>query len=120
MLIDNIFIYVMGFGILINLNFSKNVSLYIISFIFFIYNIISPFFMKGFHVGKYLFGIKIVADNYNNPSFYKCIIREISKLIYVIPILGIILLFVSKYIMQKREDGKSLHDLIARTKVISI
>ena len=45
---------------------------------------------------------------------------SIGSLIYTIPFIGIILVLVSNYIMSKREDGKALHDIIARTKVINV
>ena len=65
-------------------------------------------------------GMKIVTDNYNNPSLVHIIVRELCKVIYTIPFIGIILVLVSNYIMSKREDGKALHDIIARTKVINV
>ncbi len=39
---------------------------------------------------------------------------------YAIPVIGIIFILVSQFLMGKREDGKMLHDLIAGTKVIRI
>ena len=82
--------------------------------------LIVPVIFKGYHFGKYMMGMKIVTDNYNNPSLVHIIVRELCKVIYTIPFIGIILVLVSNYIMSKREDGKALHDIIARTKVINV
>ena len=64
--------------------------------------------------------MKIVTDTYEDPSFVKLLIREISKMIYVIPFIGIGFILVSQFLMNKREDGKTLHDIIAKTRVIRV
>ena len=46
-----------------------------------------------------MMGMKIVTDNYNNPSFVHIIVRELCKVIYTIPFIGIILVLVSNYVM---------------------
>ena len=48
------------------------------------------------------------------------IVRELSKIMYTLPIIGIILILISQFLMTRREDGKTLHDLIAGTRVIRI
>ncbi|MGL5313727.1 MAG: RDD family protein, partial [Peptostreptococcaceae bacterium] len=90
------------------------------SLIFSLYIVLAPVVFKGYHFGKYMMGMKIVKNNYDNPSFINIIIRELSKMIYTIPFIGIILVLISNYMMNAREDGKAIHDIIARTKVINV
>lgn len=85
-----------------------------------LYAVLAPTFCKGYQMGKYILGMKIVTDTYDNPSFVTCLIRELSKMMYAIPLIGIVLILVSQFLMNKREDGKTLHDLIAHTQVIRI
>lgn len=120
LLIDNIGIYALTVGILINIGKDSTFALSIGSLIFTSYSIMAPVIFKGYHFGKYMMGMKIVTDSYNNPSIVHIIIRELCKVIYTVPFIGIILVLVSNYIMSRREDGKSLHDIISRTKVINV
>lgn len=119
LLIDNIGIYALGLGILIQVGLPKEKALVFISFIFLAYAILMPTFCKGYQLGKYMLGMKIVTDTYEDPNFIRLVIREISKMIYVIPFIGIGFMLVSQFLMNKREDGKTLHDMIAGTKVIN-
>lgn len=120
LLIDNLGIYALLIGIIISITKNTGNALAIGSFIFTTYIIIAPVIFKGYHFGKYMMGMKIVKDDYNNPTIINIIIREFSKLIYVIPVIGVILAVISNYMMNIREDGKSIHDIIAKTKVINI
>lgn len=119
-LFDNIALYAVGLGALIQLGVPSEKALIIISIIFALYSVLAPTFCQGYQLGKYLLGMKIVTDTYNQPSFLQFIVRELSKMMYAIPIIGIILILISQFLMGRREDGKALHDLIARTKVIGI
>lgn len=120
LLIDNIGIYALVVGIFINIGKDSAFALGIGSLIFTLYSILVPVIFKGYHFGKYMLGMKIVRDNYDNPSIVNIIVRELCKMIYTIPLIGIILALVSNYIMSSREDGKAIHDIIARTKVINV
>ena len=120
LLIDNIGIYALLVGIFINLGKSSQTALSIGSIIFTLYLILVPTIFKGYHFGKYMMGMKIVTDNYNNPTILHIMIRELCKIIYTIPLVGVVLALVSNYIRLKREDGKAIHDIIAKTKVINI
>lgn len=120
LLIDNLGIYALIVGIFINIGKNSYMSLRLGSLIFTTYIILFPTFFRGYHFGKYMMGIKIVKNNYENPSIVNIIVREVSKMIYVIPILGVILAIISNYMMNIREDGKSIHDIVARTKVIRV
>ncbi len=119
-IVDNIVLYAAGLGALIQLGIPRDMALVIISIMFVLYSILTPTFCKGYQLGKYLLGMKIVTDTYNQPSFFKLAIRELIKVMYAIPVIGIIFILVSQFLMGKREDGKMLHDLIAGTKVIRI
>lgn len=120
LLIDNIGIYALLVGIFINLGKSSQTALSMGSIIFTLYLILVPTIFKGYHFGKYMMGMKIVTDNYNNPTILHIITRELCKIIYTIPLVGVVLALVSNYIRLKREDGKAIHDIIAKTKVINI
>lgn len=120
LLIDNIGIYALLVGIFINLGKSSQTALSLGNLIFTLYLILVPVVFKGYHFGKYMMGMKIVTDNYNNPTILHIMIRELCKIIYTIPLVGVVLALVSNYIRLKREDGKAIHDIIAKTKVINI
>lgn len=120
LLIDNIGIYALLVGIFINLGKSSQTALSLGNLIFTLYLIVVPTIFKGYHFGKYMMGMKIVTDNYNNPTILHIMTRELCKIIYTIPLVGVVLALVSNYIRLKREDGKAIHDIIAKTKVINI
>ena len=101
LLIDNVCIYALIVGIFINIGKDSTFALSIGSLIFTIYLILVPVIFKGYHFGKYMMGMKIVTDNYNNPSLVHIIVRELCKVIYTIPFIGIILVLVSNYVMGK-------------------
>lgn len=120
LLIDNIVILALGIGILLQLGIAQEVAITITSLIYMVYTILVPTLCQGYQLGKYLLGMKIVTDTYDNPGFSKMVVRELSKVIYAIPIAGVIFIIVSQYLMNTREDGKTIHDLIAHTRVIRI
>ena len=120
LIIDNIGIYALIVGIFINIGKETEIALGIGSLIFTMYTILAPILFKGYHFGKYMMGMKIVKDNYEDPSIFNMIVRELSKIIYTIPIIGVVLAIVSNYMMNIREDGKAIHDIIAKTKVINV
>lgn len=120
LIIDNMIIYALLVGIFINIGKSTEASLSIGSLIFTVYIILAPILFKGYHFGKYMMGMKIVKDDYDNPSILNIFVREMCKMIYIIPIVGVILAVVSNYMVNVREDGKTIHDIIAKTKVINI
>lgn len=120
LIVDNVLIYGLIVGILINLGKDNRSALSMGSLFFTIYIILSPVIFKGYHFGKYMMNIKIVKDNYNDPSFLNILVRELCKMMYVIPILGVILAIVSNYMINAREDGKAIHDIISKTKVIRV
>ena len=120
LLIDNIGIYALLVGIFINLGKSSQTALSLGNLIFTLYLILVPTIIIGYHFGKYMMGMKIVTDNYNNPTILHIMTRELIKIIYTIPLVGVVLALVSNYIRLKREDGKAIHHIIARTKVINV
>lgn len=119
-LFDNIAIYALGLGVLIQLGVQTNKALFMMSFIFVLYSILTPIFCRGYQLGKYLLGMKITTQDYKQPNVWRFIVRELSKIMYTIPLIGIGFLLVSQFLMARREDGKALHDLIAGTRVIRV
>ena len=119
-LFDNIAIYALGLGCLIQIGIPTEKSIWAMSVVFLLYSILTPVLCRGYQLGKYLLGMKIVTDNYSQPSAFKLCIRELGKVIYAVPIIGIGFLLTSQFLMTRREDGKTLHDLIAGTRVIRV
>lgn len=120
LLIDNLAIYALGLGMFIRLQFKVETALILMSVLFIAYTILVPTLWQGYQLGKYMLGMKIVTESYAQPSFMQMLLREMSKMLYVIPFVGIGFILVSQFLMNRREDGKALHDLIAKTKVIYV
>ncbi|MGL5312925.1 MAG: RDD family protein, partial [Peptostreptococcaceae bacterium] len=74
LLIDNIGIYALIVGIFINIGKDSLIALKLGSLIFSLYIVLAPVVFKGYHFGKYMMGMKIVKNNYDNPSFINIII----------------------------------------------
>lgn len=100
-LFDNVAIYALGLGALIQLGAETNKAFFVMSLIFVLYSILTPIFCKGYQLGKYLLGMKITTDDYKQPSVWRFIVRELSKVMYTIPLIGIGFLLVSQFLMAR-------------------
>lgn len=106
------------------------------------YYIVFATLNKGKTIGKLLFRIKVVDNNDNPPKIGNMIIRglciyNILSLIYciisvnifnetlfrkgymIISYLESIIIIVSFFMITYKKDGKGIHDLVARTKVVN-
>ena len=107
-----------------------------------IYFVVVAYYMEGQTLGKRIMKLKVVSTDDNNLSMNKLLVRSLivdSILMNIISILTILLMTKSMYLQTYdtittifgaiyivtfamilfREDGRGLHDIIAKTKVIS-
>ena len=82
-----------------------------------LYFVLVPVLWFGHTLGKWALGIRIVRDDGSEVNFMTMVIRELLVgLLYAVTLgIGVI---VSAFMIGLREDKKSIHDLIAKTKVI--
>lgn len=108
-----------------------------------IYFVVVAYYMEGQTLGKKIMKLKVVSTNDNKITMNKLLIRSLivdSILMNIISIVTILLMTKSLYLQTYdiittifgaiyivtfsmilfREDGRGLHDIIAKTKVISI
>jgi uncharacterized RDD family membrane protein YckC len=76
-------------------------------------------YMNGATLGKRFGKIKVVTIEDTTPTLVEYGMRELVKTIYFFPIVGWALAIVS-IIMLFFKDGRTIHDRIAKTKVIYI
>lgn len=114
-IIDNTCVVIIPIGALINSGMDKYNAIKLAGLIYIIYSISIPVLTKGFTIGKYLMGIRITKDDYTYTSPIQIFLREFAKLAYSIPLVGIVLVLISSYLINKRADGKALHDIVAKT-----
>lgn len=107
-----------------------------------IYFVVVAYYMEGQTLGKKIMKLKVVSTDDNKLSMNKLLVRSLivdSILMNIISILTILLMTKSMYLQTYdtittifgaiyivifsmilfREDGRGLHDIIAKTKVIS-
>lgn len=114
-IIDLFLIYIPCYGILTKLAIYNQFASTLSLLLFFVYNVVSLNVFNFQTVGKHFSKTQVISqDGYKiNLSIY---IREIAKLGYLLPgIVGIgcLILSLVAYLI----TGKSLHDLLAQTKV---
>ncbi len=123
-----------------NLNYNGRYSSLITIIVSFLYFVVFQYYTKGYTGGKSLLNIKVESEE-KELKFSQLLLRSfivnslltsglsliaisfLSKESYVsvelfIEILDMGLLFLSFGMMLYRQDGKGLHDLIAKTKVV--
>lgn len=105
--------------IVIFMQVNLELKITIITFVFFEFNIFPSHIKKGSSLGKFTSGIKVVNEDYTEVSLIKMYGREIF--IFGVGILTAGLYFVlAFYLLGKRKDKRSIHDLIFKTKVIYV
>jgi uncharacterized RDD family membrane protein YckC len=87
-----------------------------VSFLLFLYALITPVLWKGYIVGKRVVGIRIVKKDGRNVNIGNMLMRTVvSGIVYVVTLgIGII---VSAFMVGLREDKRAIHDFIAGTYV---
>lgn len=88
-----------------------------VNFLSFLYALLLPVFWRGYVIGKKLMGVRIVQKNGKDVTIINMLLRLIvGGLVYALTLgIGAV---VSAFMVGMREDKRSIHDLIAGTKVI--
>lgn len=125
-----------------NLNYNGRYTSLITLIVSFLYFVVFQYYTKGYTGGKKLLNIKVESEE-KELKFYQLLLRSLivnslftttlslvaisflSKASYTnvelfIEILDMGLLFLSFGMMLYRQDGRGLHDLIAKTKVVYV
>lgn len=125
-----------------NLNYNGRYSSLITLVISFLYFVVFQYYTKGYTAGKKLLNIKVESED-KELNFYQLLLRSLivnslftttlslvaisflSKASYTnvelfVEILDMGLLFLSFGMILYRKDGRGLHDLIAKTKVVYV
>lgn len=103
-----------------NLGFNINISYLYCGILYIIFLVLAPIITKGYTVGKYLFNLKIYSKKGTTVSPMQILYREITKLMYTIPLLGLILAFFSLYLINTTPNNQGIHDIFADTKVVKL
>lgn len=114
-MIDVIVVYI-PFQLVVGILFgSYNASsIWLVHFLFILYNVLAILYFSGKTLGKYFARLKVVVFSSTAMEVGQ---REIAKLLYLLPLgIGMIFMFVSVVIYWK--DGRFLHDAIGRSEVI--
>ena len=72
----------------------------------------------GLTLGKYFAKLKVVDASGTKPTLMYVGLRELTKSMYFIPWIGWFLGVASGIMMLVRQDGRTLHDFIGKTRVI--
>ncbi len=92
-------------------------KLLIVLFVWYLINIFPSFIKKGMTFGKYNSRIKIVNEDNSEVTIKTIHLRAFTILIFGVLSLGLYFL-VAFYLLDKRQDKRSIHDLIFKTKVV--
>lgn len=78
-------------------------------------------YKKGATIGKDAYGLKVVKyKTSENVSLGQAIIREIFKVLYLIPLLGSLLYFIVGLIIIFSKEKRSIPDFLAKTQVLRV
>ncbi len=91
----------------------------IILFVWYLTNVFPSFIKKGMTFGKYNSRIKIVNEDNSEVTIKTIHLRAFTILVFGVLSLGLYFL-VAFYLLDKRQDKRSIHDLIFKTKVVCL
>lgn len=97
-------------------DFSYRASELYAQFVFLIYNVLLIDWLKGQTLGKKIGRLHVTFEEGEKTPLIKKGIREVSKLLYFLPIIGLFFCVVSLVIYLIK--GKFLHDVTGTSKVI--
>jgi uncharacterized RDD family membrane protein YckC len=96
---------------------SENQAGLLFQLLFAVYGTLFMEYMNGATIGKRFGKTKVVTVEDTKPTLVEYGMRELVKTLYFIPIIGWILAIISG-IMLFVKDGRTIHDIISKTKVI--
>ncbi|WP_032123456.1 RDD family protein [Clostridium amazonitimonense] len=114
---DMLIIIILPLGIFIYMGIDTKIAFGYSAGLYLAYSFLVPIITNGYTLGKYLLGLRIFSEERNSLNPLQILHREISKLMYTVPLLGLLLIIFSFYIINKSSKGQGLHDLFAKTKV---
>ncbi|MBU3210336.1 RDD family protein [Clostridium algidicarnis] len=120
LIIDLLISIAMPLVIFKNIGFNINISYLYCGVLYITFLILLPIITKGYTVGKYLFNLKICSKDSTSVSPIQILYREVSKVMYTIPLLGLILVLFSFYLINTTPNNQGIHDIFANTNVIKI
>ncbi|MBU3193314.1 RDD family protein [Clostridium algidicarnis] len=120
LIIDLLISIAMPLVIFKNPGLNINISYLYCGVLYIIFLVLLPIITKGYTIGKYLFNLKICSKDETSVSPIQILYREVAKLMYTIPLLGLILIFFSFYLINTTPNNQGIHDIFANTKVIKI
>jgi len=85
--------------------------------VWYMMNILPSFFKKGITLGKLNSGTIVVDELYNEVTLKVMHLRELFKLVLGFITLGLYFLY-ALYLLTKRNDKRSIHDLVFKTRVV--
>lgn len=103
-----------------SIGFSINISYLYCGVLYITLLVLLPIITKGYTIGKYLFNLKIYSKDSTSVSPIQILYREVAKLMYTIPLLGLILVLFSFYLINTTPNNQGIHDTFANTKVIKL
>ena len=91
----------------------------IVSFLMFLYFLLTPVFWKGYDVGKKTMGIRIVKKDGRNVHIGNMLMRNVVAGIFYLITFGFGAL-LSAFFVIFRDDKRAIHDLMAGTYVTKL
>ena len=91
----------------------ESAHIWLPAFLFILYNVLVTTYFSGQTLGKYFAGLKVASQS---SSMMEMGQREAVKILYFLPLLGLIFILVSLMIYLK--EGQFLHDKMGQSEVI--
>lgn len=105
------------FIMMLYLSVSDSQAQLLFQLLFAVYGTLFMEYMNGATIGKYFGKTKVVTEEGTTPTLVEYGMRELVKAIYFVPYIGWLLAIFST-VMLFTKDKKTIHDYIAKTKVI--
>ena len=80
------------------------------------YNVLFVLYYNGQTIGKKISKLHVVQEGLPQPKFMNIIVREVAKILYIIPYFGIAVLVANIVLLVMRK--KLLHDYLSETQLI--
>ena len=91
----------------------ESAHIWLPAFLFILYNVLVTTYFSGQTLGKYFAGLKVAS---HSSSMMEMGQREVVKILYFLPLIGLIFILVSLMIYLK--EGQFLHDKMGQSEVI--